>query len=104
MEMLAFRNCMDSLLACGLAIDTLITDRHSSITKHMRENLGHIKHYFDLWHLKKSMIIMYLPLLCTHFDKAIHPKSFEGEIIKDLGYIHFNQPRSSSVSPLKLYG
>jgi hypothetical protein len=31
-----------------------LSDRHSSIAKYMRENLAHIKHYFDLWHLKKS--------------------------------------------------
>jgi hypothetical protein len=48
MEMLGFKQCMDSLLVCGIVFDTFITDRHS------RENLAHIKHYFDLWHLKKS--------------------------------------------------
>lgn len=59
MEMLAFRNCMDSLLACGLVVQTLITDRHLSISKYMRENLVQIKHYYDLWHLKKSMILSF---------------------------------------------
>jgi hypothetical protein len=24
----------------------------------MRENLAHIKHYFDLWHLKKSWVFL----------------------------------------------
>ncbi|KAK3703272.1 hypothetical protein QZH41_010164 [Actinostola sp. cb2023] len=55
MEMLGFKKCMDALMACGLVLGTLITDRHSSIIKHMRENLGHITHYFDLWHLKKKI-------------------------------------------------
>jgi hypothetical protein len=54
MEMLGFKQCMDSLLVCGIVFDTFITDRHSSIAKYMWENLAHIKHYFDLWHLKKS--------------------------------------------------
>lgn len=33
-----------------------VSDRHSSITKHMREQLPQIIHYFDIWHLKKSML------------------------------------------------
>ena len=58
MEMVGFQNCMDSLIACNLNIDTIVTDRHTSITKHMRERLSHIKHNFDLWHLQKSKDIM----------------------------------------------
>jgi hypothetical protein len=54
MEMLWFKQCMDSLLVCEIVFDAFITDRHSSIAKYMRENLAHIKHYFDLWHLKKN--------------------------------------------------
>ena len=54
MEYLAFQNCMQYLLGCGLPIGALITDRHMSIAKHMREQLPQITHYFDLWNLKKS--------------------------------------------------
>jgi hypothetical protein len=54
MELLGFKNGMDSLLVWGILFETFITDRHTGIAKHMRENLAHIKHYFDLWHLKKS--------------------------------------------------
>jgi hypothetical protein len=54
MEMVGFKQCMDSLLVSGIIFNTFITDRHSAIAKYMRENLAHIKHYFDLWHLKKS--------------------------------------------------
>ena len=54
MEFLGFKNCMTYLLGCGLVIGTLITDRHASIRKYMREQLHNIKHYFDLWHIKKS--------------------------------------------------
>ncbi|XP_031559838.1 uncharacterized protein LOC116296014 [Actinia tenebrosa] len=55
MEPLAFRKCMESLVASGLAFDSLITDRHTSIAKFMRENFKNIKHYFDLWHLQKKV-------------------------------------------------
>jgi hypothetical protein len=54
MEMVGFKQCMDSLLVSGIIFNTFITDRHSAIAKYTRENLAHIKHYFDLWHLKKS--------------------------------------------------
>ncbi|XP_078363789.1 uncharacterized protein LOC144648008 [Oculina patagonica] len=55
MELLGFKNCMGYLLGCGLMISTLITDRHASIRKYMREQLKNIKHYFDLWHIKKKI-------------------------------------------------
>jgi hypothetical protein len=48
---------MDFLLASGLAISTFVSDRHTSIAKHMREKLPNITHYFDLWHLKKSKFL-----------------------------------------------
>ena len=56
MEFLGFKNCLTFLLGCGLMISTLITDRHASIRKYMREQQKNIKHYFDLWHIKKSKI------------------------------------------------
>lgn len=53
-EYAAFQRCMDFLLGNGLPISTFVSDRHASITKHMREELTNITHYFDIWHLKKS--------------------------------------------------
>ena len=32
----------------GLKVDTLVTDRHTGITKYMRENYPEITHYFDM--------------------------------------------------------
>jgi hypothetical protein len=48
MEMLGFKQCIDSLLLCGIIFETYITDHHSSIAKYRLVNLAHIKHYFDL--------------------------------------------------------
>lgn len=56
MEMMAFLICMNKIQERGLDVGTIITDRHTSIAKHMRTNLPQIKHYFDLWHLKKSKL------------------------------------------------
>jgi hypothetical protein len=54
MEYLAFQRSMAHLKQQDVKLDSLVTDRHSSIAKHMRENEKSVKHYFDLWHLRKS--------------------------------------------------
>ena len=54
MEFMGFQSCMEFLLGCGIVITAFISDRHSQIASHMKNVLTHIRHYFDLWHLKKS--------------------------------------------------
>ncbi len=51
---MAFKQCMDHLTEENVKLESLVTDRHSSIAKHMREHKEDVKHYFDLWHLRKS--------------------------------------------------
>ena len=55
MEYAGFCQSMEYLLGLGLVVKTFVSDRHSAIAKHMREKLSSITHYFDIWHLKKSM-------------------------------------------------
>ena len=55
MEYAGFCQSMEYLLGLGLLVKTFVFDRHSTIAKHMREKLSNITHYFDIWHLKKSM-------------------------------------------------
>ena len=38
MEYLAFQKCMEFLFGKGLTLTTLVTDRHLSIQKHMKES------------------------------------------------------------------
>ncbi len=57
MEYHGFVRAMEYLLGTGLLLKTFVSDRHSGIAKHMREKLAGIKHYFDIWHLKKSMLL-----------------------------------------------
>ena len=57
MEYHGFLKCMEYMLGCGLLVKTFISDRYTAIAKHMREKLVNIKHYFDMWHLKKSKIM-----------------------------------------------
>lgn len=37
----------------GLQVDTLVTDRHPQIIKHVREQMKTTKHMFDVWHVEK---------------------------------------------------
>ena len=55
MEYEGFCRSMEYLLSL-IAVKAFVSDPHSSITKHMREQLPQIIHYFDIWHLKKSML------------------------------------------------
>ena len=62
MELLSFQKAMEYLSRSGLKISTFISDRHGSIAKSMRDEYKEIKHYFDLWHLKKSKLHFVYPL------------------------------------------
>jgi hypothetical protein len=55
MEYAGFCKSMEYLLGLGFVVKTFVSDRQSAIAKHMREKLSNIIHYFDIWHLKKSM-------------------------------------------------
>eukprot|EP00112_Aurelia_sp_Birch-Aquarium-sp1_P022936 Seg664.9 transcript_id=Seg664.9/GoldUCD/mRNA.D3Y31 product="hypothetical protein" protein_id=Seg664.9/GoldUCD/D3Y31 len=55
MEYEGFQRSMHFLSSMPCGISTFVSDRHSSVIKHMREKLSGIKHYFDLWHLKKKI-------------------------------------------------
>ena len=66
MEFLGFKTCMNFLIGCGVVIGTFISDRHVQIASHMKNVLKNITHYFDLWHLKKSMKTFF-PLLVTGY-------------------------------------
>jgi hypothetical protein len=75
MEYEAFSRSMQYLLGLGLVVRAFVSDRHSSIAKHMREKLPNITHFFDIWHLKKSKSFLqepgYFPnssLILTHFN------------------------------------
>ncbi|XP_033101507.1 uncharacterized protein LOC117104760 [Anneissia japonica] len=49
------KRCLKELKDCKIHIDTLVTDRHSSIAKTMREKYSDVRHEYDIWHLAKSI-------------------------------------------------
>ena len=42
----------------GLAIGSLVTDRHPQIQKYVREEMIQTIHYFDVWHVAKGKFVL----------------------------------------------
>ena len=60
LEYEGFQRSLNLVKSKGCKIATFVSDRHGSITKHMREKEEQTNHYFDLWHLKKSIYCIYI--------------------------------------------
>ncbi|KAM9327706.1 uncharacterized protein KZ484_019184 [Pholidichthys leucotaenia] len=56
MEKEGFIRSMVLLAEHGLAVDSIITDRHPQIQKYMSENMPDVRHYYDVWHVAKGFI------------------------------------------------
>ena len=55
MEKEGLSRSVNYLLEQRLTIDTIITDRHKSIGKWIRETLPETKHMYDVWHVAKGI-------------------------------------------------
>ena len=55
MELYRLKIGLQKVKAC-LNVSHLITDRHASIKKYMRDDQADIKHNFDIWHMVKGII------------------------------------------------
>lgn len=67
MEFVGHQTAFEFLFTTGLIITSFISDRHAVIAKWMRVECPKkcnalkkpvIKHFFDLWHIGKSMMIL----------------------------------------------
>ena len=54
MELEGLKRCMGQLDQDGLTAEVLVTDRHPSVKKYMREQRQETKHYYDVWHVVKG--------------------------------------------------
>lgn len=54
MELEGLKRCLKELEDAGLKILTIVTDRHPSVRKWLRENRPEYKHRFDVWHVAKG--------------------------------------------------
>ena len=55
MELKGAQDSFTFLKAAGLSIAVFISDRHRSIAKWIREQQPTTKHFFDIWHVAKSV-------------------------------------------------
>jgi hypothetical protein len=55
MELQGAKQCFDVLLLAGLAISVFISDRHLGIAKWIREYQPKTSHFYDIWHIARSI-------------------------------------------------
>ncbi|KAL9970830.1 hypothetical protein ACROYT_G023277 [Oculina patagonica] len=49
------KRCFQYLQQLGLSISIFVSDRHRSIAKWVRENCPNTVHYYDIWHIARSV-------------------------------------------------
>ena len=54
MELEGFVKCLKFLKEVGVKVGAIVTDRHPSVQKYMREKQAGIVHYYDTWHVAKG--------------------------------------------------
>ena len=55
MELEGAKRCFQFLQQLGLTIGVFVSDRHRGIAKWIREACTTTKHYFDIWHVARSL-------------------------------------------------
>ena len=55
MEKEGLRHCLDKVLAQGVEITSIATDRHVGVASLMKKEYSFIDHQCDVWHLSKSV-------------------------------------------------
>ena len=55
MELIGLQRCFDSLKGEDVLISTFISDRHRGVAKWIRETFSSVKHFFDIWHVARTI-------------------------------------------------
>ena len=55
MELLGAQKCFKRLHQENVELSTFVSDRHAGIAKWVRNNKTKTRHYFDIWHVAKSI-------------------------------------------------
>ena len=74
MELEGAKRSFNFLKSMGLSVATFISDRHRGIAKWIRQNQPQTSHYFDIWHVARSINKKLL--------KASQEKGCEKKILK----------------------
>jgi len=54
-ELEAAKRCFKFLIAAGIAVAIFISERHKGIAKWIRECCPQTKHFYDIWHVARSI-------------------------------------------------
>ena len=76
MEKIALERSLEFVLASGLKIDTLATDRHIGVQSLMKNKYPEINHQFDVWHFAKNV------------TKRLHLKAQKKDAAELMPWIH----------------
>ena len=60
MEFEGAKRCFNYLKSAGISILVFISDRHKGISKWTREKEPNRKHFYDIWHMAKSVTKRFL--------------------------------------------
>ena len=55
MELEGLKRCLNMLDNSNIEIESLTSDRHRGVQKYMREQRPLIRHFYDVWHMAKSI-------------------------------------------------
>lgn len=61
-ELEGAKRCFAHLKTLGLSVGVFVSDRHQGIAKWIRENCATTKHYFDIWHIARTVTTKLLVL------------------------------------------
>ena len=81
MEKVGFKKVLSTVKCDGIIPSQIITDRHTGIRKHLREEEPDIDHQFDVWHFVKNIKKVYVQLPKKHLAKLLKSGSSQLGII-----------------------
>lgn len=59
MELEGLKRGLQFFAGQNLQVNSLVTDRHRSISKYMREDQSEIDHRYDVWHIAKGVYLFH---------------------------------------------
>ena len=55
MELEGAKWCFQEVRDAGIEVETFVSDRHRGIAKWIRSQYPNTNHFFDLWHVARSL-------------------------------------------------
>ncbi len=55
MELEGVKRCFAAVTDAGITVKTFVSDRHRGVAKWLRESFPQVHHYFDIWHIARTL-------------------------------------------------